>query len=258
VNDDTPVGARRTAYVLPAIFTVLNLLLGYYAIAKAVKGEVLVAAILVLVAAVLDKLDGLVARKTGTESDFGRELDSIADVVSFGVAPALISFAWALNQVGRIGWFATFWFLTCGSLRLARFNVQSDHADRRFFVGLPIPMAAAVPMALVISHALEHENAPLLAKGPMTWMFLALLIATALLMVSNVRYHSFKEVGFGRQQRLWVVLVIALVLGSVVAWPSMVLPLLALGYAAHGPVMWLFKMGAPRARRDDHPTRLQP
>lgn len=254
MNDDTPAGARRTAYVLPAIFTVLNLLLGYYAIAKAVKDEVLFAAILVLVAAVLDKLDGLVARKTGTESEFGRELDSIADVVSFGVAPALVSFSWALNQVGRIGWFATFWFLTCGSLRLARFNVQSGSVDRRFFVGLPIPMAAAVPMALVISHALDHPEAPLLARGPMTWMFLALLTATALLMVSNIRYHSFKDVGFGRQQRLWVVLVIALVLGSIVAWPSVVLPLLALGYAAHGPVMWVFRLGSARARRDRAPT----
>lgn len=241
-GDEASPGPRKALYILPTLFTVLNLFLGYYAIAKSVRGEVAEAAFLLILSTVLDKLDGMVARKTGTESEFGRELDSLADVVSFGVAPALVAFAWGLDELGRLGWGVTFLFVTCGALRLARFNVQTTIVDRRYFVGLPIPMAAAVPMTLIYAHSLQHPAAPLLARGPLTWMFLVLMATLAFLMVSSVKYFSFKDVGMARSHRLWMVLGIATAFVVIAAWPEIVLPLVAIAYAAHGPVLWAYRL----------------
>ena len=258
-EDNTPVGRSRTAYAVPTLFTVLNLLIGYYAIARSARGAFGLAALLVLFAAIFDKLDGLVARKTGTESAFGRELDSIADVVSFGVAPALISFAWGLDSVGPVGWGVSFLFLTCGSLRLARFNVQATVVDKRYFVGLPIPMAASVPMALILGHAIEHRgdapDRPMgwlfgaeLPPGPLAWGFLVVTLVVASLMVSSFRYFSFKDLSFGRQHWLWVVIGMAALLVAIVAWPSVMLPGIACGYAAHGPALWAWRTLARPSR----------
>lgn len=246
MSDEIQLNPKRMLIVLPTIFTVVNLFLGYFAIARSAHGEIGLAALILIIAVVVDKADGLVARKTGTESDFGRELDSLADVVSFGVAPALVAFAWALDQLGRLGWGVTFLFVTCGALRLARFNVQTEIVDRRFFRGLPIPMAAALPMTLIFAHSQIHEDAsllgkaPLLEKGPLTWAFLLLMATVAFLMVSSIRYFSFKDLGPVRPHRLVTVLGTAVSLVVLITWPEYVLPAIAIAYALHGPILWAY------------------
>ena len=253
-HDDDAASARprRVTYLLPTLFTVLNLFLGFLAIVKAFRdesGDVGEAALLVLLSGVADKLDGLMARVTGTASDFGAELDSLADVVSFGMAPALVAFAWGLQSLGKPGLVGAFLFLACGSLRLARFNVQSGDADRRWFVGLPIPMAAAVLMSVIYGHAWMHPENQHLTNPRWGWLFLALTVSCAFLMVSNLRYYAFKEISVGREHRLLVVLGFSALLVVIFAWPFVVLPAIAGAYALSGPaerlVRWRPGAAAP-------------
>src|SRR6187549_2141726 len=144
---------RRGVALLPSLFTLGNLFCGYACVVYAMRGEFETAAPFIGFAVVLDMLDGRIARLTGTESDFGREFDSLADVISFGIAPAILSFAWGLQPLGRLGWLAGFLFLTAAAMRLARFNIQSAMGgDKRYFVGMPSPAAAAVPAATVFAY----------------------------------------------------------------------------------------------------------
>lgn len=235
MNRVDAAGVRTGSYVLPAAFTVLNLFLGYLAIVKTLGGDHRMAALLILVSAVFDKLDGLVARATNATSDFGRELDSLADVISFGCAPAVVAYGWALQDLRAAGWVAAFVFLACGALRLARFNVQTAVTDKRWFVGLPIPMAATVPMSVVLAADLTQPGVQL--DRAQAWLYLGLVLAIGLLMVSRFRYFSFKDVHFGRERRLVVVLGLVAVIAAVAAWPEVLLPLLAGSYAASGPVL---------------------
>jgi CDP-diacylglycerol---serine O-phosphatidyltransferase len=194
---------RRGAAILPSLFTTGNLFLGFWAIVKAFDGQAVEAAPLIGLAIVLDMLDGRIARLTGTTSEFGAALDSLADAISFGVAPALLAYRWALDEVPRLGWLTAFLFAMCGVLRLARFNVQK-HADMRFFVGLPIP-AAAGQLAAVIAFA------PSRVTGWVHGLFALLLVTVlALLMVSTLRYRSFKGVDLRRRRSYLAVLPIAL------------------------------------------------
>jgi CDP-diacylglycerol--serine O-phosphatidyltransferase len=191
-------------YLLPSLFTVGNIFCGYASIVRAMAGDYREAALLVLAAAVLDALDGRVARATGTSSEFGLQFDSLADVVSFGVAPGVLVFSWALSSFGRVGWAVSFLFAICGAMRLARFNLQQTPHDRRFFVGLPIPAAACVLAAVVFAHPRppDPEREPSLGG-----MFLFLVLLVSLLMVSRVKYRSFKDLDL-RSRRSYLYLLI--------------------------------------------------
>jgi CDP-diacylglycerol--serine O-phosphatidyltransferase len=177
---------RRGIYVLPSLFTVASLFCGLYSIVRTSQGSFRAAALLILVAAVLDAVDGMVARLTRTDTDFGVQFDSLADVVSFGVAPALLAFAWSFGSLGRLGWGVTFLYVACGAARLARFNLRRQ-TDHRYFIGLPIP-AAALTLASVVNYRPEPV-ADRLAAGAMA----SLVVFVALLMISRLRYRSLKD-----------------------------------------------------------------
>ena len=228
---------RRSIPILPTIFTLLNLFLGWLAIVRAFDGRPAQGALFVILAAVLDKLDGYVARAMDSSSEFGRELDSLADIVSFGVAPAMVAISWGLWPLQRVGAAAAFVFTACVALRLARFNILPPAADKRWFVGLPSPMAAAVPMTIVLSHAFragwqERVDSPALA-----WVFAGVMVATGALMVSNIRYFAFKETRVSKRRRHVLVLAFVAILAAILAVPEYTLPMLAIGFALHGPVL---------------------
>ncbi len=228
---------RRMTAVVPTLLTLLNLCLGWLAVIRAFEGRTADAAALVVMAGILDALDGFVARAVAADTDFGRELDSLADVVSFGVAPAMIAVSWGVGDLGRVGVAAAFLFTACGALRLARFNVLAPATDKRWFVGLPIPMAAGIPITVVLSHALMFGWNGHARSGGAAWGLAAVLVGAGLLMVSRLRYRAFKDVGVGKQWRMVIALVFVLVLAALVAVPEVALPVLAFGYGLHGLVL---------------------
>jgi CDP-diacylglycerol---serine O-phosphatidyltransferase len=231
---------RRGAAILPSLFTTGNLFLGFWSIVKTLHGEYDEAAPLIGWAIVLDMLDGRIARMTGTTSEFGGELDSLADVISFGVAPALLAYAWGFSTVPRAGWLAAFLFLTCGVLRLARFNVQRHVTDGRYFVGLPIPAAAAQVAVWVLC-----MPQPLAEKGE-ALAALALLVTLAFLMVSTLRYHSFKKFDLRSRQSYIMVLGIALALVLIALHPKLILLAAASLYWLSGPTLYVLGLGRRR------------
>jgi CDP-diacylglycerol--serine O-phosphatidyltransferase len=233
---------RRGASILPSLFTTGNLFLGFWAVIKTMHGQYHEAAPMIACAIVLDLLDGYIARLTGTTSEFGGELDSLADVISFGVAPGVLAYAWAFGSIQRVGWLAAFLFVVCGALRLARFNVQRNVVDSRYFVGLPIPAAAAQVAAWVI-----------FLPGPLTSrteaaVAVVMMTVWAFLMVSTFRYRSFKKLDLRSRRSYITVLGIALLFLLVALEPRVVLLALATTYWLSAPV--LFVLGAGRRRRD--------
>ncbi len=221
---------RRGASLVPALFTTGNLFLGFWSIVRSFSGQHAEAAQCILGAGVLDALDGRIARLTGTTSEFGAELDSLSDVISFGVAPAVLAYSWGLSAAPRAGWLAAFLFVMCGALRLARFNVQRHVVDSRFFVGLPIPLAAA-PLATLV----------MFVPGPLNerWealLVMALVVILGLLMVSTLRYRSFKDIDLRRRRSYVSLLGIALLFLLVALHPEWVLLAGASGYAVSGPL----------------------
>lgn len=224
---------RRGVYLLPNLFTTGNLLSGFYAVIAVFNADYVSAAIAILVATVFDSLDGRVARMTKTTSKFGVEYDSLADLVSFGVAPGLLIYSWALTNYGRIGWVAAFLFVACGALRLARFNVQAGTVESRYFVGLPIPAAAGLLAATVLfdDHILRlgAEMKPLL--------IVVMTYVLAFLMVSNIRYWSFKGVEFRDRRPFQMLVAAVLVVMVVTAAPQVMLFALFALYAASGVVL---------------------
>jgi CDP-diacylglycerol--serine O-phosphatidyltransferase len=219
---------RRGVYVIPSLFTLANLFCGYACVIYSMRGEYATAAPFIGFALVLDMLDGRIARMTGTSSQFGLQFDSLADIVSFGVAPAILSFAWGLSSLGRLGWAAAFLFVTAAALRLARFNIQGTSGDKRYFVGMPSPAAAVVPAATVyfFPGGLIDQRGALAA--------LAVVIVPALLMVSTVRYRSFKTLDLQTRRPFRVLLLFATLLALVVTHPQLVLLALAYVYLASG------------------------
>ncbi|MHB0777354.1 CDP-diacylglycerol--serine O-phosphatidyltransferase [Halomonas sp. WWR20] len=227
---------RRGIYLLPNLFTTSALFSGFFSVVAALNGDFAAAAIAVFVAMVLDGLDGRVARMTNTQSAFGAEYDSLADMVSFGVAPALVAFTWILQDVGKIGWIAAFIFVACAALRLARFNVQIGSTDKKWFIGLPSPSAAAVVAGCVwVFHNFD-------AEGFGFKLLMTLVVAAAgVLMVSNIRYYSFKEIDL--KGPVPFVALLAIVLGFVVISlePSVMLLILFGSYVVSGPLMALMR-----------------
>jgi CDP-diacylglycerol--serine O-phosphatidyltransferase len=261
---------RRGAYLLPSLFTIGNILLGFYAVVLALRAyTVLVglgpirndprldavfsdfqtAALLVFSAAILDSLDGRIARMTGTDSDFGKEYDSLADVFTFGAVPALLTFLWGLYEWGRIGWLIPFFYLVCTATRLARFNVQTRVVDSRFFVGLPCPAAAgAICSILFFAPNSEWRE----------WMQALMLVALVLvgsLMVSTFRYNSFKKFDLRRRWSFRAMLPFAAILAVIVfQWRATFL-VIAILFTLSGPVSWVTSRWRSRRGRPGDPPR---
>ncbi|MGJ7459293.1 CDP-diacylglycerol--serine O-phosphatidyltransferase [Halomonas sp. MA07-2] len=223
---------RRGIYLLPNLFTTSALFAGFFAIVAGINGDFTAAAVAIFIAMVLDGLDGRVARMTNTQSAFGAEFDSLSDMLSFGAAPALVAFTWILQDIGKTGWVVAFLYVACAALRLARFNVQIGSVDKKWFIGLPSPSAAALVAASVWTfHSFDAE-----AFG-FKLLMLVIVGAAGVLMVSNIRYYSFKDIDL--KGPVPFVVLLAIVLGFVVisVQPSVMLLLLFGTYVASGPVM---------------------
>ena len=239
---------RRGTYLLPSLFTVANMFCGWACIVFAMRGDYVTAAPFIGFAIVLDGLDGRVARATGATSDFGVEFDSLADVISFGVAPATLVFAWGLEPLGRLGWAVAFLWLAAAAVRLARFNIQGKEGDKRYFVGLPSPAAAGVPAATVFAYPLGFADpGAALAALP-------IVLAPAGLMVSRLRFRSFGALIPGRRRSYLTPLVIAAVIAAIAAQPEAVLLVMAYAYLASGIVGAAMNRGRRRRARRAAPA----
>ena len=225
---------RRGIYLLPNIFTTLNLFAGFYAIVQGMNHEFEKAAVAIFIAMVLDSLDGRVARLTRTQSAFGAEYDSLVDMVSFGAAPALVMYEWALRDMGRIGWIAAFVYCVGAALRLARFNTQLSVADKRWFQGLPSPAAAALVAGMI-----WVLNDYQVRGGDVKWFAAALTVYAGITMVSNVKFYSGKDINLRRAVPFWVVLLLVLALLLISLQPSHVLWAVMLAYGVSGYVWWV-------------------
>lgn len=224
---------RRGVYLLPNLFTTGALFSGFYAIVAAMNGLFETAAIAIFISMIFDGLDGRVARMTNTQSEFGAQYDSLSDCISFGVAPALVAYAWSLSTLGKVGWMVAFVYAACAALRLARFNVQIETADKRYFTGLPSPSAAAVVAGMVwLGTSLEIEGGTAMVS-----VMAAIITAfAAVMMVSNVRYNSFKELDVKGRVPFFVILVVVLALAVIFSYPAGVLWGIFLVYALSGPL----------------------
>jgi len=229
---------RRGIYLLPNLFTTAALFAGFYAIVQAMNGRFENSAVAIVVAMVLDGLDGRVARLTHTQSEFGAEYDSLSDMVCFGAAPALIMYEWALKDLGRFGWIAAFIYCAGAALRLARFNTNIDVVDKRFFQGLPSPAAAAL-IAGFLWLAIDNKI-PVSTFG-IPWVAAFLTLYTGITMVTNVPFYSFKDINLRRSVPFAVVLLVVLAFVLVSTDPPLVLFLLFVGYGVSGYVYWLWQ-----------------
>jgi CDP-diacylglycerol--serine O-phosphatidyltransferase len=266
-------GFRRGVYVLPSLFTVGTLVCGYFAILSTLNATSQMLAVgigadlsrlafdnaakAIGLAVLLDGLDGRIARLTNSTSDFGREFDSLADVITFGVAPAFLAFAWGLRPVEdffgplmvqhlhEAGWIVTFFYVICGTARLARFNIQSSRAssDRRYFVGLPIPGAAGVIAAVIHCRKYAVHD----WEYGVAWLVIVAVLA--FLMVSRVRYYSFKTVDLRRRRRYVAIILIGIIIYAIWAYSELVLLALATTYALSGP------LARATSRSRTHPPR---
>lgn len=228
---------RRGIYLLPNLFTTAALFAGFYAIVAAMNNRFEAAAVAIFIAMIMDGLDGRVARLTHTQSEFGAEYDSLADMISFGLAPALVIYEWSLSGMGKIGWLAAFIYTAGAALRLARFNTQVGTADKRYFQGLASPASAAVVAGLVwvgVDYDINGEQLKVLA--------VIITLICGLLMVSNIRYYSFKDVDFKGHVPFVALLLVVLIFVLITLNPPTVLFGSALLYALSGLVTTLLLM----------------
>jgi len=216
--EETPQKPRKGIYVLPNLFTLAALFGGFYAIVMAMNNQFDLAAIGVFCAMVLDSLDGRVARMTNTQSAFGEQMDSLADMVSFGAAPALIAYEWSLRGLGRWGWMAAFIYCACAALRLARFNVNTAVVDKRYFQGLPSPAAAALVAGFIWLMTETKVD-----TASVAWPMFAMCLFAGLTMVTNVPFYSFKDFSMKQSVPFAVIVLIALGIAAVNIHPPMVL-----------------------------------
>lgn len=224
-----PEVRRRGIYILPNLFTTAALFGGFFAIVQAMQGDFEKAAIAIFIAMVLDGLDGRVARLTRTQSAFGAEYDSLSDMVSFGAAPSLVMYEWALKDLGRLGWIAAFIYCAGAALRLARFNTTLEVVDKRYFQGLPSPAAAAL-VAGFVWLMLDLQ----IAGGDVRYWAAALTVFAGVTMVSNVRFSSFKDINLRKSVPFIVIAALVLVFGLVSSYPPGVLFGLFVAYALSG------------------------
>jgi CDP-diacylglycerol--serine O-phosphatidyltransferase len=260
--------ARRGIYWLPNMFTIMALFAGFYAIVQAMGGRYEQAAMAIFAAMVLDGMDGRIARLTHTQSDFGAELDSLSDMVSFGVAPALVVYHWALADfavsksvtmlgpwlTARLGWIAAFVYCACAALRLARFNTNIDVVDKRFFQGLPSPAAASLIAGLV--WAMEQYQVD---RADIRWVAWGMTMFAGLSMVSSFKFYSGKDINLRRSVSFSALIAIAMGLVVLIVFASTLPELLFLlfsGYALSGYVIWALSLG--RRDRTRLPTPPQP
>lgn len=223
--------ARRGIYVLPNIFTSLNLFCGFYAVIAAIDEKYVAAALAIIIGNVFDILDGKIARATRTSSKFGMEYDSLADLITFGMAPGVLMFLWALRPLGRIGWLGAFLLVACGALRLARFNTQAGTSTGNHFTGLPIPAAAAMNASTVLffnKFGLTGTIHPI--------FILIMLYGLSFLMVSTIRYPSFKQTELFRRMNFNVLVAVVLILIFIAYQPSIAFFFTAAAYVISGPV----------------------
>ena len=245
---------RKGIYVLPNLFTLAALFGGFYAIVMAMNGQFAQAATGIFAAMVLDSLDGRVARMTGTQSAFGEQMDSLSDMVSFGAAPALVAYEWALRPLGRWGWIAAFVYCACAALRLARFNVNTSVVDKRYFQGLPSPAAAALVAGfiwLTSAMLVAHREVPIfralismfggvrVERVDFAWIMFGVTLFAGLTMVTNIPYYSFKDFGGRRSVPFAVIVLIALGIAAINIDPPIVMFSLFVvygfsGYAVYG------------------------
>lgn len=231
---------RKGLYVLPNLFTLAALFGGFYAIVMAMNGRFENAAIGIFCAMVLDSLDGRVARMTGTQSAFGEQMDSLSDMVSFGAAPALVAYEWALRDLGKLGWIAAFVYCACAALRLARFNTNIGVIDKRFFQGLPSPAAAAVVTGYI--WVLDDAGTKLVWQIPeLAWVALAVTLFAGLTMVTNVPFYSFKVVGLKRTVPFVVIVAIALGIAVITLHPPIVLFAIFCAYGLSGYAVYAWR-----------------
>ncbi len=227
---------QKGIYLLPSSFTVGTLFCGFYSIIATLEGDFGPAAAAIGIAMVLDGLDGRIARLTNSTTSFGETFDSLADVLTFGMAPAALMFAWSLRDTGRFGWAVTFFFLSCSAARLARFTVQTAHNDRRYFAGLPAPPAGAL-LAAIAFYAPEPGGTQVF-----NYALLALISIVSLLMISKIRYRSFKDIDLKQRRPYSSIAPLAIVLALIVNAPQAMLLLLATTYAVSGPVEKLLQL----------------
>lgn len=258
LSSNTPVARarRKGIYALPNMITLAALFGGFYAIVMAMNGQFGLATAGIFAAMVLDGLDGRVARMTNTQSAFGEQMDSLSDMVSFGAAPALVAYMWALQPLGRAGWLAAFVYCSCAALRLARFNVNTSVVDKRYFQGLPSPAAAALVGGFIwLTSAMfeAHRDVSLfrqlisalggqrVARGDFSWLMFGITLFAGLSMVTNTPFYSFKDMR-GRRSVPFVVLVGAALLIAIISIePATMLFLVFVGYALSGYVIYIWR-----------------
>lgn len=261
-NEEYQSHPHKGIYLLPNLVTTAALFSGFYAILAGMNGQFEKAAVAVFVAMLLDGLDGRVARWTNTESEFGEQYDSLSDLISFGLAPALVMYQWALVYMrdtsvawGKFGWMAAFIYVACAALRLARFNVQVDDVDKRFFIGLPSPSAAGIMVGMIwMLHDLDvsgqMKEAPLLIQIPA----LIMTIGAGLLMVSNVKYNSFKDFDLKSKVPHLTILGVILAFAFIQVDPPKVLFGVFFVYALSGPYYWLRDKWSSKTVEENQPS----
>jgi len=220
---------KKGIYILPNTLTLCGLFCGFYSILAALKGDYVIAAWAIMVANIFDGLDGWVARLTSSTTRFGIELDSLSDLVAFGVAPAVILYKWSLASFGRVGWAAAFLFVACGALRLARYNIQMGSSESRSFTGMPIPGAATMIATLVIFYYNKWDTVP-----DNNYFILIFTIFLSMLMVSTLRFHGIKELDLSKRKPFWILVAIVMVLFVIVMHPQIALFLFAMIYLIGG------------------------
>ena len=243
------IKTNKGIYLLPSIFTTFALFAGFYSIVASVNGDFTLAAISIMVAMLWDALDGRVARLTNTQSAFGAEYDSLSDLVSFGVAPALLVYLWSLSDLGRIGWLAAFIYLVCAALRLARFNTQIGASDKRYFQGLPSPASAGVIASMIWLKFWNFEYLDFGVVSLSYYIGVSITILCGLLMVSNVRYFSFKE--FDSTEKASFRFLLLTVLGFILLLykPNVVLFTGFFIYMISGPLITIFGVYKRRQKK---------
>ncbi len=239
---------RKGIYVLPNLITLSSMFAGFYSIVASLNSDYERAAWAIMIASIFDVLDGWVARITHTATKFGIEIDSLSDVISFGVAPGILAYTWTLSSFGRIGWLGSFFLVACAALRLARFNVQMGGAEKKHFTGLPTPASALVIATTVLAYdefiaILENLKLVRLADvvGKDYWV-LALTFLLAGLMVSNITYHSLKEANLRERRPFGILVVIAAFLALVAYHPALVLFFVSMAYVALGLAEAFYKL----------------